>query len=320
MLLNLDFSIFLHIFTAMRKRPRFIEDNTTKKNPEIQIGERLFSLIDIDSFIIKAASIENDEDYHTCEKTLKSMIYNVLAYHPFTHVIFFLGGKNNFKKDVFKEYKQDRKRQELVHVSALYRFAYGLINSFSFDIFETDDSLSVVATYMRKNKIPHVVISYDSDLRQIPSWHLVHQKQYPNSKYKTWQTVKVDAQEAAFCFYMILLTGYSPYTTSRKNNIKGVKGIGKAKAKNYIDINERPYKEVRVIENKDGTFANEEVVINPNLEAIKKAYMDTEGNLDNYEMYYKVVKLVRQAPEGFLEKLGDLDRFSKENLFLSETL
>lgn len=65
-----------------------------------------------------------------------------------------------------------------------------------------------------------IICTIDKDLDQIPGWHYNFQK-----KEKYWVTAK----EAMYNFYMQLLSGDS------SDNIQGVKGIGKAGAKKFLD-------------------------------------------------------------------------------------
>jgi DNA polymerase-1 len=126
-------------------------------------------------------------------------------------------GPNNFRKQLYPEYKGNRKNQRKP-------LCYGYLKQLMFidypcyqeDTLEADDLLGIWATDPRED-VRSIIVSDDKDLRTIPGFH------YSSDKL-TW----VDKHEATFNLYKQTLTG------DTTDGYKGVPGIGPVKAERML--------------------------------------------------------------------------------------
>lgn len=131
-------------------------------------------------------------------------------------------GRGNFRKDLYPEYKAQRKPMqdsvlELLDYGIEYFIEkYGAVPA---DGMEADDLVSIWANDAREAGDAHSVIGIDKDLLQIPGNHYNFVKN---------EHQFVDADSANLKLMLQCLTG------DTSDNIKGLKGIGPKKADKII--------------------------------------------------------------------------------------
>lgn len=139
---------------------------------------------------------------------------------------FFIGGKGNFRKTIFPEYKAHRTQPKPTHLDALREYA---VNEFNAEIteneLETDDYLGIYQTE------DTIICSLDKDLLQIPGKHFSWEISggTPDKRWvkpDTFTTIK--EYEGLQKLYQQILKG------DVSDNIKGVAGIGAAKAEKLL--------------------------------------------------------------------------------------
>lgn len=131
-------------------------------------------------------------------------------------------GRGNFRKDIYPEYKANRKPLEQDMREAL---AYGhqhMVNEWGAieaDGMEADDLVSIWAYEARANEDAYVVVGIDKDLKQIPGNHYNFVKK---------EHCFIDDDEA----HLLLMT--QALTGDNSDNIPGIKGVGPVKAKKIL--------------------------------------------------------------------------------------
>ena len=151
------------------------------------------------------------------------MIKNIVDKTKATEIIILLSGKTNFREEVatIAEYKGTRDRtKKPVHYDALKGY---IKSKYPYEVSvneEADDLLGIKATQLNKKGIDAIICTKDKDLNMIPGWHFNMNKD---------KMVYIDPIEAIKFFYTQLLTG------DQIDNIKGVKGVGKARAAKLLE-------------------------------------------------------------------------------------
>ena len=210
-------------------------------------GQRLMTaLIDGDIFIYQAAAaserpIQWDEDLWTLHSSLSeavSIFEDKLARaitglaersHMASEVKTLIalsdpeGG--NFRKDVWPEYKANRKtkRSPLVR-RALYNYVVANYETYSKPFLEADDVLGILQTSPYIVKGSKVIVSSDKDFMTIPGQHYNPDKQ---------DFFTVDEDNSAYWHMLQALTGDSA------DGYPGCPGIGPKKAEAILDVVER---------------------------------------------------------------------------------
>lgn len=171
-----------------------------------------------------------DEDsWDLCQLALKKQIESIMSKTKCDSYIVFVSGKNNFRYDVYPDYKGNRSQPKPLLYKALHDL---MIQDFSWKVvdgMEADDALGIeqLARFSESDDNDHhrmkcnsVIVSIDKDLLMIPGDHYNFVKDV---------FTYVDDLEGMKFFYRQLLTG------DPTDNIKGVKGIGAVKAGKLID-------------------------------------------------------------------------------------
>ena len=181
------------------------------------------ALIDGD-ILVWLASYEKQymhEVIDSIDYKLKEILENTNSFH----YRFFVGGKNNFRYHIRKDYKANRKDTEkpaLFDVTKQYFIE--TLNAFVSNGVETDDTIVATAKYVKdKGLYNPIVCSTDKDYKikagTIYSWERqMMGKIFPSSLTETSQ------EEADYNLLHMLLIG------DRGDNIVTCKGVGKAKA------------------------------------------------------------------------------------------
>lgn len=174
-------------------------------------------VVDADIVAFRAAFSAEDEPeaWVACsraENMLNDMSY-MLGEQPME---LWLSGKNNFRYNVFPEYKANRleaKRPKWEHEVKDYLVKEW--NANWSEGCEADDMIGV-----RALETDGFVASIDKDLDQIPGWHYNFVKK---------ERYFVTSEEATRHFYYQLLVG------DTADGVKGVYGVGPKKAKKLLD-------------------------------------------------------------------------------------
>lgn len=147
--------------------------------------------------------------------------------------------KNNFRHKLVDDYKAKRKKNKYVW---LLREHYVMNGAICSDELEADDLIYDDAK--KYGFLDCLVISIDKDLKQIGGYFWSYYKQnakdidgnfilneYGNKEkeYKQQVPIFISEKEAELFFYTQVLTG------DAGDNIKGLKGIGKVRAKKLLD-------------------------------------------------------------------------------------
>jgi hypothetical protein len=127
-------------------------------------------------------------------------------------------GKDNFRFDIYPEYKANRdKAHKPVHYAAMRKYAVKHMGAIIADHMEADDIMTIRAYELGMGN--WVMITNDKDLKQTAGTFYDWKKKV---------TVDVSVEEGSRFLYGQILEGDSI------DNIKGCKGIGPAKAKKAL--------------------------------------------------------------------------------------
>ena len=178
-------------------------------------------LIDGDIYCYRVGFACNEEPEQVAVETLDESLVElmkVLDCDP-DDVEVFLTGQGNFRTDyaVTLEYKGNRKdTPKPVHLSALRDYMVQYWAATISEGQEADDAICIRATELDGDC---VIVSTDKDFQQYPGKHYNFVKQ---------EMTEVDEATALMNFYSQFLEG------DRADNIEGVKGIGKVKARKIL--------------------------------------------------------------------------------------
>jgi len=179
----------------------------------------MLALIDSDSFAYAAAHLAEGTSEQNARQVLNDLIQGTLIDLNTEEYMLFCTGDTNFRKEIYPEYKANRKDAvKPEHLAACKQHlrtewkAYESINC------EADDLVGIEA--MRDPTRETIIVSVDKDLNTIPGWHY-------NPKKK--ERYLVSPRDALRFFYYQLLVGDSA------DNIKGAKGIGPKKAERILE-------------------------------------------------------------------------------------
>lgn len=150
----------------------------------------------------------------------------------------FLSGDNNFRKFIDPEYKANRSDvSKPVYFDELKKYFIDQWGAEVVDIIEADDALGIAQTEQEEiyaeamkeglaSECPRTVLcTIDKDLDMIQGLHYNWQKEKAK---KGTGCYKIDQDQADLNFYQQLLVG------DKTDNIEGIYGIGKVKAKKIL--------------------------------------------------------------------------------------
>jgi len=165
-------------------------------------------------------------------------------FHVEKTMYFFTKCKNNFRKEIYTQYKENRKKPNR-WISELRDYLIDYWNnSFAHDEYEADDLIFYNAQLLNVDE--YIICSIDKDLKQIEGLHYDY---YQLKKYtEDGEEFKVrkgfiymDKTDCENLLCELFLVGDSC------DNIKGVKGIGEIKAKKIIYSKNSIYGKFRAI-------------------------------------------------------------------------
>lgn len=196
------------------------------------------ALLDGDIYSFRSAAASENEDLGIAIYRMEEMIDNTLVAVGADEFSMFLSGSNNFRYQVYPEYKANRKAEKPRHLADLKEYLVKKYNAQVSDGCEADDLLGIaqcgatIDHWQGTTEWPTIICSLDKDLRQIPGKHYSFEIKGTSSLGKEWvkpaELLTVTPEEGLKFFYYQMLVG------DAADNIKGVSGIGPVKAKNLL--------------------------------------------------------------------------------------
>jgi 5'-3' exonuclease len=200
-------------------------------------------LVDADSLIFAACyrKRENadDEKYYSdiedarnkFDQQFMKIINDLEEFYTIDDIRIFSGSKGNFRKQLTRTYKANRKQQELPPLlNEMHQFVKDHYNSLFCYGLETDD---LVARYWKQisddiGRDNVMIVSIDKDYKQFPA--LIYNYHYAHRR-----ILDISEDEALFNFYEQMIIGDSA------DNVNYFKGKGKKFAEKYLASCETKY-------------------------------------------------------------------------------
>ena len=204
----------------------------------------MIALIDMDLVCFRCAASAEDEDFFVVEYRMNELLDNILVRTAATEFKAYLTGEDNFRKELYPQYKANRTQPKPRHLEAARYFAIREFNAEAEYQLEADDLLGI-------NQTPDSVIcSLDKDLLQIPGNHF--QWEIRTNKYtKPEKFITQTEIEGLRHFYEQCIKG------DTSDNIKGIMGLGEVKAKRALSgcqTEEEMFSVVKELYNNDQEF------------------------------------------------------------------
>ena len=176
------------------------------------------ALVDADTIYFRAAYKQSKP---AIIKAINDQMKKIEGSNFYTDMKVAVKGFGNFRKDIYPDYKSNRKRDEdLKPYLALgwehMKEKWGAIEAHNM---EADDLVCIWAHEARDMEMQYVICGIDKDLKQIPGNHYNYHKE-------TWEFV--DDDMANYNLMVQCLTGDSG------DNIPGLRGIGPKKAEGIL--------------------------------------------------------------------------------------
>jgi len=243
-------------------------------------------LIDADSLMYSIAWGWQAAPREEKQDILDNAIMHAMRMCDVDEAAVFIKGKDNFRKNIDVEYKLHRRKYIDPFVQQMIDDLYEYAKEFSVesDHGEADDYCSIYSLQaLAENKLP-VIAHIDKDLNMLPGWHY---------NFRTKEMYFVSEEEAHIFLCKQLLTG------DLTDNIKGIKGVGPAKATKYLNNKKMPdlvNKVLDVWKEKGGQYWEDDFYRCANLIILR----DTEEELR---------ELSREEIDKRLTWQGDPDKF-----------
>lgn len=180
------------------------------------------ALVDSDIIAYRSAAASEADPLDICLMRVDKMMRDIINETNASSYLAFLSGPNNFRKEIYPEYKANRKDVvKPAHLADCRQFLCSEWDAVICDGYEADDALG-----MHQNKSPveddleTIICSIDKDLLMIPGNHYNFVKK---------EFCSVDELEGLRSLYRSALVG------DKTDNIHGVRGIGKVKAAKLIN-------------------------------------------------------------------------------------
>jgi 5'-3' exonuclease len=185
----------------------------------------------------------------------------------------FVTGENNFRFSVYPEYKANRlKVPRPTHLKAVKDHLIVNWKAIESDGCEADDLLGIE---QMAEPGESMIVSIDKDLDMIPGWHFSPEISRKGIVVKPERRYLVSPTEALRWFYTQLLVG------DPTDNIKGVRGIGKVGAKEFLDGRDSEESMFRIVQ-------------------------DVYGNDEEMEMNARCLWIQRSPQENIVERWKEL--------------
>lgn len=194
------------------------------------------ALLDGDIYAFRPAAASENDDLGIAIWRMEEMIDNTLAETGADELSIFLSGENNFRYDIYPEYKAHRNPVKPRHLKALKEYLIEKYNAVVSDGCEADDLLGIeqcasAMNYTMRMYDSTIICSIDKDLRMIPGNHYSFEIRGTNNG-TSWirpaQRVFVEPFDGLRTFYTQVLTG------DPADNIKGARGVGKVGAERIL--------------------------------------------------------------------------------------
>lgn len=170
-------------------------------------------LIDSDILVYRIACTCEDEVEQVAKWRIDDSIKDIFEATESTDAIFYLTGRNNFRRNLDPSYKANRTQERPKFWQACRDYLVKKYKAIIIDNYEADDALSWNQTDET------IICSIDKDLLMVPGKHY-------NWVRKEWTTI--DEAMAQQFFYRQLLIG------DTSDNVFGIKGIGPKKAEKAL--------------------------------------------------------------------------------------
>ena len=184
------------------------------------------ALLDGDIYAFRPAASAENEEVGIAIWRMEEMIDNTLAEVGADEFSIFLSGENNFRYDIYPEYKANRTSPKPRHLKTLKEYLAEKYGAQVSDGCEADDLLGITQCAAAPDTT--IICSLDKDLRMIPGNHYSFEIRGMSSLGKEWvrpaERVCINELDALKHFYTQILVG------DTADNIKGAAGIGKVKA------------------------------------------------------------------------------------------
>ena len=178
-------------------------------------------LIDADLLVYRSCTTEAEATIEDCcnffDSVLDFILWELLDFPSQDDYTLYLSGKNNFRKELYPDYKANRKGPKPPNFAEVSAYVASLPNCVVCDSYEADDGISIAAH--RRGFKNVIIVSSDKDYKQLPVeiYNTYH-----------WKRETVTKAEARLNLWTQVLTG------DYVDNIKGCKGIGPKKAHNLL--------------------------------------------------------------------------------------
>jgi 5'-3' exonuclease len=185
----------------------------------------MLCLIDGDLVVYRCAASAENDSLNIAKARVNELLDQLLQATDASEYRFFLSGKGNFRKNINKEYKANRTQPKPIHLGDLREWACEELNAeVTENDLEADDYLGI---YQDKENDSTTIISLDKDLLMIPGKH--YQWQIGTAKWtKEAKWIQQTELEGLRLFYEQCLKG------DKADNVKGIAGIGEAKARKAL--------------------------------------------------------------------------------------
>ena len=173
----------------------------------------IIAAIDGDIVAYRCAAANESEDVGIAKWQVDQMLSRILEEVNADDWKIYLSGDNNFRYQIYPDYKANRRNQPKPrHLEQLRENIVVHWNGEICDGYEADDGLGIIS---RDKSRRCIICSIDKDLLQLPGFHY----NFVKREFK-----EIDEFSGAIQFYTQLLVG------DPVDNIRGCPGIGKVKA------------------------------------------------------------------------------------------
>lgn len=180
------------------------------------------ALLDQDLLCFRCAASAEHDDLGIAIYRLDELLDTILTKTEASSYRAFLTGNTNFRKQIYPEYKANRKSPKPVHLEALRNYSLDKLSAeYAPDGLEADDALAINQTDST------IICTLDKDLLQVPGSHFSWE-----ISGKGWtrpdRFINQTELEGLRLFYEQCLKG------DTSDNIKGIEKIGEKKAKSIL--------------------------------------------------------------------------------------
>lgn len=175
-------------------------------------------LVDADTIYYRAAFRKNKKEIRS---NIRASLLNIEGQCFSTNTFLAVKGFGNFRKDMYPQYKANRKTDPDLKPYLEYAWQY-MIDEFGAvkaDGMEADDLVSIWAAECRANDVEYIIAGIDKDLLQIVGRHYNYHKE-------TFTDVDEDAADLSLMLQCL--------TGDTSDNIPGIRGIGPKKAERIL--------------------------------------------------------------------------------------